>query len=281
MKWSDLKHLYNLFDKGETDKYFIKTSIGKRLNEMGLITVPEKSVIRKLNGYDEIFKSRYYKDFLFALELINKYDLYNINFTLEEFKALKEIEADKDTISNNITLKEISSIYFKSAKKIKNGTKLHKAILSVLNVDSLAEDEHDQQYLWVLHCKSKSPTNIVICENKNLLTKRRLNKTELWYAGGKNITKLKYVNIPGIPVYYFCDWDNDGIETYYNVKKIVKNVEIIVPKEPIKYKSTKNHIKWRIKIKHNLLSDEASKLLEYLINNDKWIEEESIKLEFE
>jgi len=279
MKWSDLKHLNNLYEKGETDRYFIKTSIGKRLNEMGLITLPEKSIIKKKNEYDEIYEERYKNDFLFAIKLINKYDLYNTNFSLEKLKALKEIETAN--ITDDITLKEISSIYFKGSKKIKKDTKLHKAILSVLDVDSLAEDEHDQQYLWVLHCKTKEPTSIVICENKNLLTKKRFEKTELWYAGGKNINKLKYVNIPNVPIYYFCDWDNDGIAIYYKIKMIINKLNLVIPKEPIKYKSTNEHIKWKIDIKQELLSKEACILLKKLKNNNEWIEEESIKLEFE
>ncbi|MDX8554440.1 hypothetical protein MK851_12510 [Tenacibaculum sp. 1B UA] len=34
---------------------------------------------------------------------------------------------------------------------------------------------------------------------------------ELWYAGGKNVKKMDYGDTRGLPVYYSCDWDYDGL----------------------------------------------------------------------
>ena len=125
------------------------------------------------------------------------------------------------------------------------------------------------------------PLRILLCENKNLLTKKRFETTELWYAGGKNINKLKFVNIPDIPIYYLCDWDNDGIEIYYKIKQIHKQLKLIIPNKPIKYKSTKEHLEWKIDIKEDLLPNEAVELLAELTENKKWIEEESVRFEIE
>lgn len=279
MKWSVIKQLHNLYELGETDKSLFKSSIGKRLFEMDIITEPVKSLIFKKEGYDDIYKEKYQSDFNLVFQIIEKYDLYNTNFNIDEYKALKEIK--KTNTSDTLTLKEIASIYFKGSKTIRKDTKLHQAILNILDVDYLAEDEHDQQYLTVLHCKSKKPLRILLCENKNLLTKKRFKTTELWYAGGKNINKLKFVNIPNIPIYYICDWDNDGIEIYYNIKQILKQLKLIIPNKPIKYKSIKEHLKWKVSIKNDLLSNEAIGLLTELIEKEKWIEEESIKFEIE
>ena len=279
MKWSVLKQLYSLYKSGVANKSLLKSSIGNRLFEMGVISEPEKSFVFKKDGYDSIYKTKYKADYDLVFQLIEKYDLYNTNFKIDEYKALKDII--NANISDTLTLKEIASIFFKGSKSIRKDTKLHQAILNILEVDYLAEDEHDQQYLTVLHCKSKKPLRILLCENKNLLTKKRFETTELWYAGGKNINKLKFVNIPDIPIYYLCDWDNDGIEIYYKVKQIYKQLNLIIPNQPIKYKSTKEHLEWKIDIRKEMFTEEAVKLLNVLIENEKWIEEESIKFEIE
>jgi len=277
MKWSVIKQLHSLYKSGETDKSLLKSSIGKRLFEMDIISEPVKSLIFKKGDYNNIYETKYKTDYDLAFQIIEKYDLYNTNFSIDEYKALKDIV--NANISDTLTLKEISSIYFKGSKNIRKDTKLHQAILNILEVDYLAEDEHDQQYLTVLHCKSKKPLRILLCENKNLLTKKRFETTELWYAGGKNINKLKFVNIPDIPIYYLCDWDNDGIEIYYKIKQIHKQLKLIIPNKPIKYKSTKEHLEWRIDIKEDLLPNEAVELLTELTEKKEWIEEESIKFE--
>ncbi len=280
MKWSVIKQLYSLYKLGEVDKSFLKSSIGKRLFEMGVISEPEKSLVFKKEGYDSIYNTKYKTDYYLVFQLIEKYDLYNTNFNISEYKSL--IDIANANLSDTLTLKEIASIYFKGSKSIRKHTKLYQAILNILEVDYLAEDEHDQQYLTVLHCKSKQPLRILLCENINLLTKKRFETTELWYAGGKNINKLKFVNVPNIPIYYLCDWDNDGIEIYYKIKQIYRQFNLIIPNKPIKYKSTKEHIKWKVDIiKEEKLSNEAVELLTELIENEKWIEEESIKFDIE
>jgi len=279
MKWSVIKQLHSLYKSGEINKSLFKSSIGKRLFEMGVVSEPEKSLVFKKDGYDSIYKTKYKADYDLVLQLIEKYDLYNTNFSVSEYKAL--IDIINANISDTLTLKEIASIYFNGSKSIRKDTKLHQAILNILEVDYLAEDKHDQQYLTVLHCKLKKPLRILLCENKNLLTKKRFETTELWYAGGKNINKLKFVNIPDIPIYYLCDWDNDGIEIYYKVKQIYKELNLVIPKKPIKYKSTKEHLEWKVDIKEGLLSNEAVELLTKLTEKKKWIEEESIKFEIE
>ena len=279
MKWSVIKQLHSLYISGETDKNLLKSSIGKRLFEMDIISEPVKSLVFKKGDYNNIYETKYKTDYDLAFQIIEKYDLYNTNFNIDEYKALKDI-VDAN-ISDTLTLKEISSIYFKGSKNIRKDTKLHQAILNILEVDYLAEDEHDQQYLTVLHCKTKKPLRILLCENKNLLTKKRFETTELWYAGGKNINKLKFVNIPDIPIYYLCDWDNDGIEIYYKIKQIHKQLKLIIPNKPIKYKSTKEHLEWKIELKEDLLSNVAVEILTELTENKNWIEEESIKFEIE
>ncbi len=281
MNWSILKQLKEIYETGKTDKNFIKTTTGKRLCENEYLTEPVKSAIFKKEGYNKIFESKYLTDYNLALSIINKFSLYNTNFEISKLKSLKLIHENKKQIVDNLTLKEIASEYFGGSKTVTKDTKLYHAILNVLETDNLPEDEHDQQYLTVLHCKNKVPKKILICENKNLLKKKRFDNIELWYAGGKNINKLHFIQEPKIPLYYICDWDNDGIEIYYRIKQLFKNIELIIPQEQIKLKPTANHIKWKIEIKDDLLSKEAIILLKSLVNNKKWIEEETIKFYLE
>ena len=146
--------------------------------------------------------------------------------------------------------------------------------MKVLNVSELPVKEHDQQFLWVLNCKSKVPSAIILCENSNKLSKPRLTDVELWYAGGRNTAKLQFVSEPTIPFYYLCDWDNRGIEIYQSIKKnYFPNIEILVPQEPIMFRD-KIRV-WKTQIDKSLFSNEANQLLQKLIP-EKWIEEESI-----
>lgn len=281
MKWSILKQLKEIYETGKTDKNFIKTTTGKRLCENEYLTEPIKSAIFKKEGYNKMFENKYLTDYNLALSIINKFSLYNTNFEISKLKSLKLIHENNKQIVDNLTLKEIASEYFDGSKTVRKDTKLYHAILNVLETDNLPEDEHDQQYLTVLHCKNKVPKKILICENKNLLKKKRFDNIELWYAGGKNINKLDFIPEPKIPLYYICDWDNDGIEIYYRIKQIFENIELIIPQEQIKLKSTANHLKWKIEIKDDLLSKKAKVLLTDLINKKKWIEEETIKFYLE
>lgn len=101
-----------------------------------------------------------------------------------------------------------------------------------------------------------------------------MNDVELWFAGGRNTAKLKFVNEPIIPFYYLCDWDNRGIEIYQDIKNnIFPHIEIIVPQEPIKFSDIIRV--WKTQIDFSLFSDEAKSLLGKLIP-EKWIIEESI-----
>jgi hypothetical protein len=197
---------------------------------------------------------------------------------LEQINSLIDIRDDKEELlKQNISLKEISTTYFKSAKKIKEDSQLYKAILSILGVTSLKRDEHDHQYLWILHAHNKKPRAIILCENDNLLKKSRLKDIEIWYAGGNNTAKLQFVPEPNLPLYYLCDWDSNGLEIYQRIKRdYFQKIEIIIPEKPLLKDMDDDH-RWKVEIDDNLFSKEAIKLISLLHNKEKWIEEESIK----
>lgn len=274
MNWKAVKQLNQLFTEGKTTDELLKFPYVKRLASMEYF-IPEKKALVKTERFDSFYLQKHQEQFDNFSKLISENDLEETNFELNELEGLVKLSNSKDSISEkDITQKEISTLYFDDAKYLKKDSKLFDAVLRILELDTLPVDEHDQQFLFVLHCKNKTPKTIILCENDNQLSKPRLNDVELWYAGGRNTAKLKFINEPTIPFYYLCDWDNRGIEIYQSIKKnYFPKIEILVPQEPIK--PLDKIREWKTEIDYSLFSDEAKLLLKRLIP-EKWIEEESI-----
>ncbi len=278
MKWKALKQLNQLYIEGETSKELLDVPLGKRILEMEFVIAINKKTISKTNFYDSFYSENLQEKFKNYSELIERYNLNDTNFEESELDALLKIERNREQISDsNKSLKEISTLYFDSAKYLIKSSKLYNAVLSVLEINELPIDEHDQQYLKILHCKCKIPKAIILCENDNQIKKERLYDVELWFAGGRNTAKLHYIIEPEIPFYYLCDWDNRGIEIYQSIKRnYFPKIEILVPQEPIKTLEKKKE--WKTEIDYSLFSKSAKELLNSLIT-EKWIEEESINHE--
>ena len=274
MNWKQYKSFNNLFTEGKTSVELLKCSFAQRAKDMGYI-VENKKTLTKTELFNDFYSKQISNKFNIYKCFLEKYNLFDTNFEEKDIEALIKIEIEKEQIlDENKSIKEISTLYFDDAKYLKKPNILYNAVLKVLDVTVLPIDEHDQQYLKVLHCKNKIPEAIILCENENQLRRERLNDIELWCAGGRNTAKLKYIGEPIIPFYYLCDWDNKGIEIYQDIKKnIYPNIELLVPQEPIKLLDIKS--KWKTKIDFSLFSDEAKELLQKLIP-EKWIEEESI-----
>jgi hypothetical protein len=275
MNWKALKQLDQLFEEGETSNELLQLPLGKRILEMEYVVPSTKKTIAKTTLYDTFYSETLQGKFNCFKSLIDRYNLTDTNFAETELAALVRIEEERESILNSgKSQKEISTLYFDNAKYLNKPSKLYDTVLKVLDVSQLAIDEHDQQFLFVLHCKSKIPKEIILCENDNQIKKPRLNDIELWYAGGRNTAKLQFVSEPTIPFYYLCDWDNRGIEIYQSIKKnYFPNIEILLPQEPIKF-SDKIRV-WKTQIDNSLFSADAKQLLDKLIP-EKWIEEESI-----
>ncbi|MDQ0595238.1 hypothetical protein QFZ37_003607 [Chryseobacterium ginsenosidimutans] len=154
------------------------------------------------------------------------------------------------------------------------------AVKILLDIEELADDK-DLQYKYVLECHH--PKCIVLCENIDFLkrpTLARANHIELWYAGGKNITKLDYADTRGLPIYYSCDWDYDGLFIIYPlVKNKIPNITLLTPNAaPKTIKETEHLSRWEnIKDKNIdlLLTDAQKIILNDLIQRDEWIIEEA------
>jgi hypothetical protein len=157
----------------------------------------------------------------------------------------------------------------------------------VLKVDSFA-DNRDFQYLYVLHCIN--PRAIVLCENLHFLKipgKPRENQLELWYAGGKNIEKLKYADHRGLPIFYSCDWDYDGLDIFRMVKQRIRSIQLLDPNGPTRGIEESEHKSlWRKRdspealsgLDASLFNNQQKLLIKRLISNNEWIIEESNNL---
>ncbi|MFM2284107.1 MAG: hypothetical protein RL222_1611 [Bacteroidota bacterium] len=278
MKWKALKQLNQLYLEGETSIELLGVPLGKRILDMEYVITVNKNTISKTDFFDSFYSDKLQEKFINYSELIEKYNLNDTNFEESELDALLKIEQNKEQIvDSGKSQKEISTLYFDSAKYLTKASKLYNAVISVLEINEFPIDEHDQQYLKILHCKSRIPKAIILCENDNQIKKERMYDVELWYAGGRNTAKLKYVIEPEIPFYYLCDWDNRGIEIYQSIKRNhFPKIEILVPQDPIK---TLDKIReWKTEIDYSLFPKNAVELLTKLIP-DKWIEEESINHE--
>lgn len=278
MNWKALKQLHQLYTDGETSSAILKIPLVQRWYEMELIEDVDKKTVAKTKLYDSVYKKELLSQFKSFETVLNLHDLTETNFQEEELSALVRIQNDREEILiTGKTQKEIGTLYFDSAKYLTEGSSLYKAILKILQVTELPTKEHNQQFLFVLHCKNKTPKTIILCENLNQLSKPRLDNVEFWFAGGRNTAKLKFISEPAIPFYYLCDWDNRGIEIYQDIKKnIFPNIQILIPQEPIKFDNIIS--KWKTEIDYSLFSNEARQLLEKIIP-EKWIEEESINHE--
>lgn len=171
-------------------------------------------------------------------------------------------------------------MFFKNEKYLDNKDSLIKALKTVLEVEQFA-NEKDQQYIYKLECYN--PKLIVLCENLDFLkkpVKPREYGIELWYAGGKNVEKLKYADTRGLPIFYSCDWDYDGLFVIYPlVKEKIPAIELLIPNGlPRSIKETEHDSKWSHKIptmEHLFPSKGHLQIIADLIKEDQWIIEES------
>ncbi len=276
MNWKALQQLHQIYTEGTASGDILKYPYIKRQLEMERIREEGKSLV-KTDLFDEFYERKHLKKFERIQKLLIQHDFVSSNFKEYELERLLIIEQEIDIILDcTYSLKEVSSHYFDNSKYFKKGSKLHKIILKILDVETLHQSYHDQQFLYVLHCQSKTPKAIMLCENDNLLRKPRLTAMELWYAGGANTAKLAYVPTPQIPMYYLCDWDNKGMEIYQRIKRdYFSEIQLIVPKTP-KFLPAKSE--WKTDIDESFFTEDALQLLVHLKENNLWIEEEGIDI---
>ncbi|MGZ4079024.1 MAG: hypothetical protein ACXVDW_16215, partial [Bacteroidia bacterium] len=139
-------------------------------------------------------------------------------------------------------------------------------------------------YKFVVDCIN--PKCIVLCENIDFLLLpwvSRESNIELWYAGGNNIEKLNHLPPINLPIYYSCDWDCEGLKIYERIKEKINQIEILYPSALHLSKSVyvkKHNTDWNYEkpfsgLTPTLYNEQATSLINSLIKDKKWIEEES------
>lgn len=175
-------------------------------------------------------------------------------------------------------------MFFKHEKHLDSSYALERAVKNILKIGNFP-DHRDFQYLYTLQCDS--PRAIILCENLHFLKmpeRPRKNNIELWYAGGRNIEKLKYTDHRNLPIYYLCDWDYDGLDIFKSVKKILLDIRLLTPNgEKRDIVKTEHRSLWRQRESPQLLSGlpselyscDQKRLITDLIEQNAWIVEES------
>lgn len=297
MNWIELKALNKLYTDEEVklnDTLANSKEISYLINSLRKLYKTHKKLLA-LPGFAEIYQRDYlakynrYEAFLTETGLMKP----QLRFEESDIQILIDIKEDMDNgnleplreqiIKNEATVRLVSLMFFKNEKYLLGKGSLINAVKTLLEIEELADDK-DLQYKYVLECNN--PKCIVLCENIDFLkrpTLARANNIELWYAGGKNVTKLDYADIRGLPVYYSCDWDYDGLFVIYPlVKEKIPSIQLLTPNgSPKGIEKTEHDSKWdNIKDKNidSLLKQEQSDILKSLVLNNQWIIEESCDL---
>lgn len=295
MNWIELKALNTLYKNKEVKLNQTLTSsqeISYLINSRRKVELGHKK-LSVLPGYEEMYQRDYlhnfviYETFLESSGLISPY----LRFEESDIIILMGIQRDVENgnleplrqqiLKSEVTVRMVSLMFFRNEKYLLGKYSLINSIKLLLGIKDLADDK-DQQYKFVLECKD--PRCIVLCENIDFLkrpTIARANHIELWYAGGKNIAKLAFADVQGrgLPIFYSCDWDYDGLCVIYkNVMKIIPEIKLLIPNgNPRGILQTKHDSKWGgvPEDMEQLLSPLQMHMLSDLVRRDEWIIEES------
>lgn len=297
MNWIELRALNNLYSNGEVkinDTLAKSGEINYLINSLRILDRTHNKLF-VLDGFTELYEKDY-------LEKYNRYEVFlsdsgllkpQLRFEEHDIKILMNIQTwknegtlealRKQIIASDESLRGISLMFFKNDKYLDNKSSLVDALKRILEVEHFS-NEKDQQYIYKLECLN--PRVIVLCENLDFLTKPnkpRQHGIELWYAGGKNVPKLDYVDTRGLSIYYSCDWDFDGLFIIYPlVKEKIPAIQLLTPNgSPKGIIETEHNSKWENIMDRNidyLLTSNQSHIMNELIGSNQWIIEESYDL---
>ncbi len=249
------------------------------------------------------FNNYYEQEFLETYEYYNNFfqktgieNDAKKSFDDEDLKALMFVFYNKEELKKNVTTeKKLSALIYKNqnSKYLSNKLSVKNAVLKILELDQFPEkDPKNNQWRFVVDCIE--PEVIVLCENLDCLKvplEYKNHNIELWYVGGNNTKPLEDISQDKLklPIYYFCDWDYNGLQIYSSVKRIFKSkgvdVKIIQPQTQeiaIDVDVKHHNSKWNENEFSNLNKEDFSlqqvEFINQLIIDNKWIEEESLDL---
>lgn len=297
MKWSVLVALSKLYS-GEEIKF--KGSIKTDSDIEFLLSTEEierniiKNTISPGYGFNSHYEKKYkskintYSSFL---EKNNSVIKNPYQWTENDLKSLILIDKLKVEIKKReLTSNQIASEYFQhgDAKYLNLREGLKEFVRKIIGYEKFPNEIKTLQWIDVLECKN--PKLVVLCENLDFLKipdVARDNNVELRCARGSNTAKLEHSPERKIPIYYSCDWDYAGLYNIYkNVKKHIPDIKLLYPNK-LKAKDitfSKHKSLWRKGVDYETLNKnlgfnkKETELINNLIKNDEWIEEESNNL---
>jgi len=293
MNWVELRALNQLYENGKvkvTETLAQSGEVGYLVNSLGVLERDRKE-IRATSDFNVLYQRDYlnrylkYSEFLRQLEILTPHtrlEETDINILIDIHQKMVRGDLDelrKQIIASDESVKGVSLMFFKNEKYLKHKGSLIDALKKILKVEHFSY-EKDQQYIYKLECYA--PKAIVLCENLDFLTKPdkpRNHHIELWYAGGKNVPKLDFSSTRGLPIYYSCDWDYDGLYIIYPlVKEKIPGICLLYPNgahKSIVESEHKSLWKGPRLVDNNIFSEREHQLISTLIREDCWIIEES------
>ncbi|MBS1634306.1 MAG: hypothetical protein JST26_00190 [Bacteroidetes bacterium] len=301
MNWICLRSLHEVYIEGKTLKKttLLKDPYIKYLIRNTRELKEDSKYLTASNG----FKLHYEEKWLPKFETYNKFLIENsllkpqTRFEEADIIILMGMLADMKSgdlsalrtqiIESEESVRGVSLMFFKNDKYLEGKSALVDAVKKILDIREFANDK-DQQYRYVLDCSN--PKCIVLCENSDFLKRPALprkNGIELWYAGGRNVNKLEFADTRGLPIYYSCDWDYDGLDIFSLVLERIPSIKILIPTAlPKGIKETDHESQWLYRnspeklsgLKKEIFGEKEQAIIVDLIKQDKWIVEEANNL---
>lgn len=304
LTWRHLKALHQLYiskrtEAKITDNAYIKNVL---MGQKKLIKYKSGNVkiLEANTGFAVFYKQHFETDYLqyetFLLEQSLESDARR-RYTEDDIQTLMFIAGQKEELVQNLsTIRTFSSELFKGqgSKYLENKPGLKDAVCKILGIADFPEkDPKNLQWRFVVDCEN--PKVIVLCENIAHLKnpwKAREHDIELWYVGGNNIGIIDYISPEKLskPLYYSCDWDYHGLSIYSRIKEKLWSksfdIELLLPdthEATLPVNSPHHKSEWDFNkelsgLNREHFSDEALQLINQLIKENKWIEEESLDL---
>lgn len=297
--WPVLKAMNDLYEKKKTTAKIQQVDYIRYLMTQTDLFAQKKgnsNVLVAGDGYEEYYEDNFKSAYQYYYNFLNQVGIRpdgGKKFTEEDIRTLMVIYESRNELRGKLTnIEDFSAKVFDYAgsKYLKSRASVRNAVLKILEINEFPQTSKDLQYRLVVDYPN--PKAIVLCENKSFL-KQPWNAKELeiklWHVGGNNITIIDDIDERELiyPMYYSCDWDFHGLRIYQRIKTKLKSkgaeIKILIPPPPHQYLPSDSFMhksRWDFTSVFSRLDSEffnvqEQQLIEKLIKEDLWIEEET------
>jgi len=299
IEWPVLKALYDLYIHQKTSaKIQADDFIKYLLTQSGLIGQKKgnNKVLVALDGFEAYFEANFKDQYLHYYAFLEQAGISpdaRKNFTEEDIRTLMMVYESRHELAGRLSnIEDFSAKVFEygGSKYLKLRHSVRNAVLQILGIAEFPQSAKDLQYRLVVDFTN--PKAVILCENKSFL-KQPWNakdlQVKLWHVGGNNVAMIDDIDEQELkyPIYYSCDWDSDGLKIYQRIKLKLRergsDIQLLTPALPhlylpsdsFEHKSRWNYQKTFSGLKIADYSPLQQTLIQHLIDNDQWIEEES------